>query len=137
MCGERDNAWQACLWVCHMNIEESMSFDQEDKMTVANIVQVRLFRDNYPVIKCRANYLGTLGMQVESGPVFYQKGTVLEAELTLDENDLQLQCRIPVVVTQQAYNNIGLTFLNHDMLTNSHLLEIIFAFNCRESSVLN
>jgi hypothetical protein len=121
--------------ICHIDIVDSLSFNQEDEMAADNnIVRVRLFHDNYPVIKCRANYLGALGMQVESGPLFYQKGTELEVELTLEQQ--QLQCRVPVIVTRKEYNNLGLTFLNHDMQTNRCLLEIILAFNNRETVML-
>ncbi len=90
-----------------------------------NFVQVRLFRNKHPVVRCLANYVGLLGMQVDVAPMMYQKGTHLEVELTLDKEDGIRRCKLPAVVTNNSRDGMGLTFLDHDMRINSILQEII------------
>ena len=90
-----------------------------------NFIQVRLYRNKHPVVRCQANYIGLLGMQVDVGPMLYQKGTHLEVELSLDKGDGSQRCKLPAVVTNNSRDGMGLTFLDHDMYTNSILQEII------------
>ena len=82
-------------------------------------------RNNHPVVRCLVNYIGLLGMQVDVGPMMYQKGTHLEVELTLDKEDCVRRCKLPAVVTNNSSDGMGLTFLDHDMRTNGILQEII------------
>jgi len=97
-----------------------------------NFIQVRLFRNNHPVVRCIANYVGLLGMQIDAGPLMYQKGTHLEVELMLNEGDGKLRCRLPAVVTNHSIDGLGLTFMNHDMHSNSILQEIILEQDAHE-----
>ena len=99
-----------------------------------NFVQVRLFRNNHPVVRCLANYVGLLGMQVDVGPMMYQKGTQLEVELTLDKDDGLRRCKLPAVVSNNSRDGMGLTFLNHDMRMNSILQEIILERDAQDTS---
>lgn len=92
-------------------------------------LQVRLFRNNRPVAYCTPHYIGVLGMQIDAGPIVYQKGTVLEVDMLLNREDKAVNCRVPVIVTNCSYDEMGLTYLNHEMTTNRELMVIILEFN--------
>ncbi|MGD9386478.1 MAG: hypothetical protein PVF28_07975, partial [Thioalkalispiraceae bacterium] len=82
-------------------------------MDLENNLQVRIFRNGHPVTRCQANYVGLLGMQINAGPLKYPKGTHLEVELRLTEQNDERQCKLPAVVTNHSSDGMGLTFLNH------------------------
>lgn len=90
-----------------------------------NNVEVRLYRNLFAVARCKANYVGLLGMQIDSGPLRYPRGTHVDVELRVTNQDDDNRCRLPAVVTNQANGEMGLTFLQHDMKTNALLLNII------------
>jgi hypothetical protein len=94
-------------------------------MTDDSEITVRLYRNLFPVARCKANSLGLLGMQIDSGPLRYPKGTQVEVELSVNELDTDTECRLPAVVTNHANGEMGITFLQHDMKTNAQLLKII------------
>lgn len=91
-------------------------------------VLVRLFRNNHPVAYCTPKYIGVLGVKLDIGPISYQKGTVVELELTLSKEEESLKCMVPGVVTSHSADGLGVTFLDHSMATNSRLLEIVMAY---------
>ena len=92
-----------------------------------NTVKARLFHNGSPVAWCEANFVGLLGMQVNSGPLAYPKGTRLEVELTVENQYGTNQCILPAAVTSHSNGEMGLTFLNHDMNSNSVLTEVIMS----------
>ena len=90
-----------------------------------NNIRVRLYHADYPAVICRAAYVGLLGIQLDSGRLRYPLGTQLEIELHIDDDTDSYTCRVPAVVTHLGLADMGLSFLQHDMVTNAKLLTII------------
>jgi len=94
-------------------------------MSDENAISVRLFHNMFPVARCKAIYLGLLGLQIDSGPFSYPQGTQVEVELSVAGNSDEDIVRIPAVVNNHADGQMGLSFLRHDMKTNATLLNLI------------
>ena len=94
-------------------------------MTDKNAISVRLFHNLFPVARCKATYLGLLGLQIDSGPFRYPQGTLVEVELSIEGHRDQDIVRIPAVVNAHSDGQMGLSFLRHDMKTNATLLNLI------------
>jgi len=90
-----------------------------------NAISVRLFHNLFPVARCKATCLGLLGLQIDSGPFSYPKGTLVEVELSVDGNHGENVVRIPAVVSNYSDGQMRLSFQRHDMKTNATLLSII------------
>jgi hypothetical protein len=90
-----------------------------------SVIQVRLYHHYYPVAVCQASYVGLLGMQLVARTSRYPLGTHVEVELLVDDEEDLNCCRLPAVVTNQGKHELGISFLQHDMNTNSQLLNII------------
>ena len=96
-------------------------------MTSKNTLQAHLYHNNNSVACCEVHYLGLLGVQVKTGPLSYPNGTHLEVKLIDTQRKDTHQCRLPAVITNISKEDIGLTFLNHDMKTNVILLDMILS----------
>ena len=94
-------------------------------MTNDNTITVRLFRNLFPVGLCKASSLGLLGMQLDSGPLYFPRGTLVEVELSINDQDDDNVCRLPAVVSNYGNGLMDIAFLQHDMKTNARLLNII------------
>lgn len=89
------------------------------------LIHVRLHHHHYPVAVCQASYVGLLGMQLVTRASRYPPGTRIEVELRVDDAHRDNHCRLPAVVTSQGEDELGISFLQHDMQTNTQLLKII------------
>jgi hypothetical protein len=94
-------------------------------LDMESVIHVRLHHQRYPVAVCQASYVGLLGMQLVARTSRYPLGTRVEVELLVDDEEDMNCCRVPAVVTNQGKHELGISFLQHDMDTNTQLLNII------------
>jgi len=97
-------------------------------------MKVQIYAYNHSIIDCSVEYIGMLGMQVNSIATFLECGSKVEVELSLAAERGTLRCRMPAVITQKTPHSVGLTFLFQEMKTldllrnllECYLLEPVF-----------
>ena len=95
-------------------------------------VQLRVY--NYSVVDCSLEYIGMLGMQVNSVFSQLEYGDKVDVEICLPTEFGNMHCKIPAVITKRSFYNIGLTFAFQDKesikqfhaLLERYLLEPIY-----------
>jgi len=77
-------------------------------------LSVVLFKNNVPVISCKASNLSVYGLFVKTGPVKFRRNSILEVEFVTPTNSKSLKKsrRIPVYVVHHTKQGLGLAFMH-------------------------
>lgn len=100
-----------------------------------NELCIRLYRNNEIEARCKANFIGLMGIHINIFSLMYSKGTHLEVDISVDNQSGISQCRLPAVVTSRSNNGVGLTFVNSNIHILSTLKDIIlYAYESEDIS---
>lgn len=73
-------------------------------------INVLLYHNSIPVVRCKTRDIGASGLFVETGPVTYATNTMLEVEFVVESHQGHQRYRLPSMVVQRANNGMGLVF---------------------------
>lgn len=73
---------------------------------------VVLFKNNVPVITCKASNVSVYGLFVKTGPVKFHRNSILEVEFVTTSKSRKKIRRIPVYVVHHTKQGLGLAFMH-------------------------
>ena len=72
---------------------------------------VRLYQDNQILVRCKVNYVGFSGMNVDVNPMLLPKGSNIDIVISVQASHGELTCALQSVVTTRSNSGVGLTFV--------------------------
>jgi hypothetical protein len=101
---------------------------------VFSSLDVLLFKNDIPVVSCKASNIGLYGMFVKTGPVRYARNSVLDVEFPVSDKVRQKKTRrVPVYVVHQSDEGLGLAFRDETPETVGFVKKIIQSLNNEKS----
>jgi len=88
-------------------------------------LEVLLFRNNIPVVTCKTRNISIYGVFVITGPVRYERNSVLEVEFVLSTKGRKKRYRIPAYVIHQSKEGLGLMFRDENPETTNFIKNVI------------
>lgn len=73
-------------------------------------INVLLYHNSIPVVRCKTRDIGASGLFVETGPVTYARNTILEVEFVVESHQDRQRYRLLSMVVQRAKDGMGLEF---------------------------
>lgn len=100
---------------------------------IPSSLEVLLFRNNIPVATCKTRNISIYGMFAITGPLKYERNSLLEVEFVFSTQGRKKRYRIPAYVVHQTNEGLGLMFGDETPETISFIKNVIQGIPCADS----
>ena len=90
---------------------------------------VRLYQNNQILVRCKVNYLGFSGINIDANPMLLPKGSDIDVVITAQLSNGEISCTLTSVVTTRSRLGVGLTFTGNNTNNYSVLQDILMHLN--------